>query len=229
MFVASATQQSGIGQKTYDQDGREWVYVQAGAVDLVAGNAIQGPAIIPLHLANTPPVVAAGATSFVYTPGATAAAANFYAGGYLGVDTAPGPGYTYRISDHLAITASTAFTLNLDDPIQVALTATSRVGLIPNKYKGVIQFPITTATGILVGVANYVIPALQYGWIQTKGICATLIAGTPALGAQVMSPGTAAGAVVVTTTTNLVVAQMVGSMVQVGVDGKFNFVDLRIS
>lgn len=229
-FTSSVIPLHAVGQRGYAPDGRQYRYVKAGAADLVAGNVIQSPAIIAAHLACTPPVVAIGATSFVYTPGATAAAANYYADGYLQVDTTPGNGYTYGIKDHAAITASTAFTLNLkkDDPIQVALTASSRVGLIANKYNGVLQFPVTTATGAVVGVASYIITAAQYGWVQTKGICSTLIAGTPALGAMVMTPSTAAGSAVILTTTNLVVAQLVGRMCQIGVDGKNNWCDLDI-
>lgn len=228
-FISSATSAHKLGTRGVSDDGRVFRYVQAGAADLVAGNTIQSSAILANHLANTPPAVAIGATSFTYTPGATAGAAGLYADGYLQVDTTPGNGYTYGVSGHAAITSSTAFTLNLKDPIQIALTTSSRVGLLVNPYKNVIQFPVTTATGTLVGVADYVIAATQFGWVQTWGICSTLIAGTPALGAMVLAPGTAAGAAVVMTTTNLVVAQIVGTMAQIGVDGKNNYVFLRIA
>jgi hypothetical protein len=227
-FVSSATQAHDLGTRMETDDGRVYRYALAGAVDLVAGNVLQGPAIVTAHLANTPPAVAIGAQSFTYTPGAATGTANQYAGGWLQVDTTPGNGYTYEVSGHAAIASATAFTLNLKDAIQIALTTSSRVGLIANPYRGVIQFPVTTATGIVAGVAGYVITAAQYGWIQTWGMCSTLIAGTPALGAGVMTPSTAAGSAVVLTTTNLVVAQTVGYMAQIGVDGKNNFVDLRI-
>jgi len=227
-FVSTATPTHTIGTRAVSDDGCVYRYVKAGAVDLVAGNVIQGPATIPNHLANTPPAVAIGAKSFTYTPGNTAAAAQFYAGGYLQVDTTPGNGYRYVIDSHLAITASTAFTLNLRDPIQVALTTSSRVGLMPNKYNGVLQFPVTTATGPVVGVATYIISANQYGWVQTKGPASVLISGTPALGAYVMTPSAVAGSAIILTTTNLVVAQIVGTMLQIGVDTKNNFVDLKI-
>jgi hypothetical protein len=227
-YVSSATQVHDFGTRVETDDGRVFRYAKAGASDLVAGNVLQGPAVVTAHLANTPPVVALLATSFVYTPGAATGTANQYAGGWLQVDTTPGNGYTYEVSGHGAIASSTAFTLALKDPIKVALTAFSRVGLMANPYNGVIQFPVTTATGAVVGVAGYIISAGQYGWIQTWGPCSTLIAGTPAMGAGVMTPSTTAGSAVVVTTTNLVVAQYVGNMLQIGVDGKNNFVDLKI-
>lgn len=229
MFVSSSTAVHDIGTRGYTADGRRFVYVLAGAVDLVPGNVLQSPAIVPNHLANTPPAVAIGATSFTYTPGATAGAANLYSDGLLGVSTTPGLGQTLRVINSPTITSSTAFTLTLDDPMQVALTTSSRVGLIPNKYRGVIQFPVTTATGVVVGVCVYVITAAQYGWVQTGGYCATLTTGTPALGAKVMIPGAAAGSVtVVVAAGSLLTAQDVGNMAQVGVDATACWVDLRI-
>lgn len=229
-FVSSSTAMAKIGARATDGTGRVFHYAKAGASDLVAGNVLQGPAIVTTHLANTPPVVALGATSFTYTPGATLGTINQYADGYLQVDTTPGNGYTYSISGHPAFALSTAFTLTLNDAIQIALTASSRVGLMANKYNGVIQMPVTTATGLLAGVATYIITAAQFGWVQTWGPCSTLIAGTPALGAIVMAPGAVAGAAeIIVAAGTLIVAQIVGNMGQVGVAGKNNFVDLKIA
>lgn len=229
-LTSSADKLHKLGTRAEDRFGRVYRYALAGVADLVAGNVLQGPAITTAHLANTPPVVALGATSFTYTPGAAAGTLNQYKDGVLQVDTTPGNGYTYGVSGHAAFNSGTAFTLNLasDDAIQVALTASSRVGLLANLYRGVIQMPITTGTGRLVGVACCILTAGQYGWVQTWGPASVLIAGTPALGAAVMAPGTVAGAAEVMTTTNLVVAQQVGWMRQIGVAGKNNFVDLEI-
>lgn len=229
-FQSSADKVHRIGTRAIADDGRVFRYVKAGVADLVAGNVLQSPAIVANHLANTPPVVAIGATSFTYTPGATLGTVAQYEDGYLQVDTTPGNGYTYGLASHPAFASATAFTLTLKDAIQVALTASSRVGLMANPYNGVIQLPVTTATGTIVGVAGYVITAAQYGWIQTWDLCSTLITGTPALGAMVLGPGTAAGAAqVVVAAGNLIVGQVIGHMAQVGVDGKNNFVQLRIN
>jgi hypothetical protein len=230
-FSNSSTALHKVGARGVDKQGRVYRYVLAGAADLVAGNVVQAPAIVPNHLANTPPAVAAGAASFTYTPGATAGAANLYENGFLQVDTTPGNGYMYGVDSHAAITSATAFTLNMrtDDPVQVALTTSSRVGLVPSLFRGVIQCPVTTATGVVVGVATYPITAAQYGWILTWGPAAVLINGTPALGAAVVAPSaTTAGSVDVITTTNLVTAQIVGSMMQIGVSGKNNAVFVKL-
>jgi hypothetical protein len=216
-----------LGTSAQTADGRRFRYAQAGAADTVAGNLLQGAAPLPNHLANTPPAVAIGDKSFSYTPGNTAGAANLYAEGYLQVDTTPGNGYTYQVSGHAAITASTAFTLYLKDPIQVALTTSSRVGLMPNAWKNVIQTP-TTITAKVVGVAPAILTTVQYGWVQTYGPASVLINGTPAITAPVINGATAAGSVDVWTAAAQPTANLVGHMMQVGVSGKNNFVFLCI-
>ncbi|HMJ58301.1 MAG TPA: hypothetical protein VK467_04145 [Gemmatimonadales bacterium] len=229
-LTASTTPTHRLGTRAEDDYGRVYRYALAGGADTVAGNVLQGPAITALHLANTPPAVAIGATSFTYTPGSTLGTLNQYEKGLLQVDTTPGNGYAYGIDSNPAFASATAFTLNLasDEPIQVALTTSSRVGLLANIYRGVIQCPATTATGLVAGVSGYIIPTLQWGWIQTWGPASVLIAGTPALGAMVLAPGATAGAAEIMTTTNLIVAQLLGNMLQVGVSGKNNFVYLKI-
>lgn len=226
-FTSTADQYHALGTLAMTADGRRFRYCQVGASDLVAGNLIQGAAPIANHLANTPPAVAVGATSFSYTPGATAGAANLYAEGFLQVDTTPGNGYTYQVSGHAAISSSTAFTLYLKDPIQVALTTSSRVGLMPNAWKNVIQTP-TTITAKVVGVAPAALTATYYGWLQTYGPCSVLINGTPAITAPVINGATTAGSVDVWTAAAQPTANLVGFMMQVGVSGKNNFVFLNI-
>ncbi len=219
-----------LGAKAVTQDGRVFKYCIAGATSTVAGSLYQSPAPIANHLAQTAPVVAVGATSFSFTPGATAGAAQLYAEGYLQVDTgvASENGYTYLVASHAAITASTAFTLNLNDPIQIALSASSTVGLIHNPYKNVIVAP-TTLTANVAGVAGYITTNAQYGWLQTAGPCSVLINGTPAVTAPVINSATTAGAVDVWTAAAQPTAALVGHMMQVGVSTKNNMVALSIS
>lgn len=224
MYANHATQMHPLGTIARTKDGRRFRYSQVGAVDTVAGSLYQAAAPIPNHLANTPPAVAIGATSFTYTPGATAGAANLYAEGYLQVDTTPGNGYMYTVASHAAISSSTAFTLNLAEPIQIALTTSSRVGLLHNSYKNVIVCP-TAITGRVAGFAVGVITLAQYGWLQTRGPVAALINGTPAITSPVANSATTAGAVDVwTTAAAAVTITPVGYMMQVGVSGKNNAV-----
>jgi len=223
-FDSSSTQKHPLGTRAMTKDGRVFRYAVAGAVDTVAGSLYQQVVVATAHLANTPPAVAIGATSFVYTPGAATGAANLYAEGYLQVDTTPGNGYTYVVAGHEAIASSTAFTLYLKDPIQVALTTSSRVGLMPNAYKNVVVCP-TAITARVAGFAPCIITATQYGWLQTRGPISALINGTPAVTSPVANSATTAGAVDVwTTAAAAVTITPVGYMMQVGVSGKNNMI-----
>ena len=218
LFSSSSTPKHNLGERVTDGFGRKFRYVKAGASALVVGNTIQGPAEIADHYGMAPTATAIGATSVTVTPGATAGAANLYSGGWLMVDTTPGLGYAYPVDSHLAITASTAFVVNLALPIEVALTTSSRVTLVSNPYKNVIQAPVTTLTGVVVGVAVYPIAAGEYGWVQTGGPACVLNKGTTGPGLAVVVPGTVAGGVVIDGAASA--TPVIGMMMVTGVDAK---------
>jgi hypothetical protein len=218
LFSSSAVPAHALGELVTDGFGGKFRYVKAGASALVVGNMIQAPAEIANHYGCSVPITAVGATQVTVTPGATAGAANLYSNGWLVVDTTPGLGYRYPIASHPAITASTAFVVTLKLPIQVAFTASTKVTLVPNPYSGVIQSPVTTLTGSVIGAAVYPITAGEYGWVQSGGPAAVLVAGTPGPGLGVVVPGTAAGCVVVDGAASA--TPVVGYMMVTGVDGK---------
>jgi hypothetical protein len=219
-FDSNATPLHSVGTRAETADGRKYRYVQAGAVALVRGNMIQAPAQLTEHDQLTPSVAAIGATQVSVTLGSTAVTANQYADGWICIDTTPGLGQFCKILSHPAADASAAVVITLveADALLVALTGSSRVTLVPNPYKSVIQSPVTTLTGAVLGAAIYPIPAAEYGWIQTGGPSAVLVAGTPGVGLAVVVPGTAAGCVVVDGAA--AATQVVGSMMVTGVDGK---------
>jgi hypothetical protein len=229
LWSSSATQRHQLGSRFVTADGRVFRYCKAGASNLVVGNVIQAPAQDTAHQQLTPAATAIGARQIVAALGASAAAENLYAEGWAIIDTTPGLGYAYPIAGHAAVASSGNITLNLpsDSLVQVALTTSSRVSLQRNPYAGVIQSPVTTLTGAVVGVAVYPITAAQYGWIQTHGPGAVLIAGTPGVGLAVVVPGTAAGCVVVDGAASA--TKVVGSMMVTGVDGKVQAVLLNIN
>lgn len=221
LFSSSATPKHSLGELATDGFGRKFRYVQAGAAALVVGNTIQGPAEIADHYGMTPTAASLGATSVTVTPGATAGAANLYSGGWLMVDTTGASlsiGYAYPVDSHLAITASTAFVVNLALPLQTALTTSNRLTLVSNPYKNVIQAPVTTLTGVVVGVAVYPIAAGEYGWVQTGGPACVLNKGTTGPGLAVVVPGTVAGGVVIDGAASA--TPVIGMMMVTGVDAK---------
>lgn len=227
-FDSLASPLHAVGTLATTSNGRKFRYVKNGASALVRGNMIQAPAELTNHDQLTPVAAAIGAIEVTVALGATAVTANQYAGGWICIDTTPGLGQFLTIDSHPAADASANLTVTLreEDALQVALTTSSRVTLVPNPYSGVIQSPVTTLTGAVVGAAIYPIAANEYGWIQSGGPAAVLIAGTPGVGLAVVVPGTAAGCVVVDGAASA--TQVVGSMIVTGVDGKVLPVNLTI-
>lgn len=222
-----------LGAVAETRDGRVFRWAKAGAADLVAGNTIQSAAFLTNHTVmgiSTPTAALGGRLGDTYvtaTPGATAGAANLYAEGWMAVSITPGLGYTYQVSSHAAITSSVAFQINLmsSDGFIVALTSSSKVDLVHNRFQNVIQFPVTTQTGSLAGVAPYIITTAQNGWLQTKGPCAVLNKGTTAVGLTVGCPGSVAGGCVVFA---VATTALLGHIMQTGVDASSNLVDLCV-
>ncbi len=206
-----------LGTRGYSRDGRTFRWALAGGVTLVAGNALQAPAPIANHQQCAVQAAAAiGDLVIAVTLGATLATANQYAGGFITITTTPGNGYSYRIKSHpaAALSSTLALTLENDDPVQVALTTSSVASLTPHPLAGVIQTPVTTLTGAVVGGANFPLANGKYGWIQTRGFFPGLIIGTPAVGQSLSCPGAAAGGFAINSGTLDVVA----SAMVVGVD-----------
>lgn len=197
LFDLTQTTNDGIqvGALATTGDGRYYRWSVAGAVALVAGQLQQAPVQTTAHANLAIAAAALGATS-VTTTSAITVTANQYAGGFLVVTRTPGLGYIYQIGSHAAATAAVV-TLNLVDPIQVALTTASTISLVNNTYNGVIVNP-TTATANIAGVAVAATPALGFGWLQTKGIANVLAQGTIVVGSLVAASATTAGAIVAT-------------------------------
>lgn len=235
--VVTTTQRHPLGSIAISKDGRVFRYSSVGATDTVVGSIYQSAAPIANHLALTAAAQAigdgTGKNPIVVTPGATAGAANLYAEGTLMVDTTPGNGYSYRISGHAAITASTAFNLFLDsdETIQVALTTSSRYGLHHNPFKTVIV-AATTVTASACGGAGVIITgngtSENFGWLQTRGPFAGLINGTPAVGTGLVTSATTAGALDVAAVAAEINVRIIARAMQVGVSTKNNAVFLLL-
>lgn len=228
VFESSAGSRHPLGTRGEDRFGRQFRYALADNVALVVGNAIQSQAQITQHQDMTPAAAAIGDKSVTVTPGATAGAANLYAGGMAIISVTPGLGYAYPIKAHAAITSAVAFAFQLEDgwEIQVALAAaTSKVTLVPQPYRNVIQTPANTLTGVCVGVAPFVIAASEYGWLGTGGVHGALIQGTPSVGEMVSAPGSAAGALNDYASGD---EQIVGVCMDTGENGKVSPVKLTI-
>lgn len=195
--------QSPLGAERYPlgtlgttQDGRWFQFSKNGASTLVAGNVLTGPVNDSNFINNTAAATAVGATSTVFTQGATAITQNLFKDGWLSVSVTPGAGYLYGLAEHGAVGSATSATWTLanGETFQVALTTTSRLDLVRNPHRGVIQCPATTIAACPVGVAVSVPLLNQYCWVQVQGAANVLTAGTLIIGNRAITPTGTAGA-----------------------------------
>lgn len=185
VYSVSSTQANSLGVYAETDDGRGFRYVKVGAVATVPGKVYQGPAEDTTNLSPSGGLsiaaAAIGATSITLTSSVTYATANGLAGGYVTVLITPGLGQMYKIAGNTAVTAAAGMVITLEDPIRVALTTSSKIGLRANLYNGVVVAP-TTMTNSCVGVAPIVQTATYYGWLQTHGMASVLEVGTGTCG-----------------------------------------------
>ena len=193
----SVTQLLPIGTALITDDG-VFRYAKNGAAAVTIGKLLQQAVVASDHLKDLAVAAAAavGATSVTITNGATTAiTADMYKDGWLFVNDAVGEGAKYKIKSHPAAAVGASCVITLVDPIEVALTTLSQVGLRKNLYDGVVVNP-TTQTGIPVGVVNHSsFTAAYYAWIKTKGIVALLTNGTVIVGRMVAPGATIPGSV----------------------------------
>ena len=190
---SSSDQLHNIGELVHANNGRAFRYCLNGAVAMLAGRLQQRQAEITGDQDLTAVAAAAGDTQFVSTSTVTVDE-NEYAGGWVMITVTPGVGRQYQISGHAAFSAA-APTINLVDPIEVALTTTSRADLVHNPYNDVVIYP-TTATGGPAGISVHPIVASEFGWIAVAGVNVCLVDTTAVVGLGVSAAdGSITGAV----------------------------------
>lgn len=221
----SSTALTNVGTYCETNDGRGFRYCLVGGVSTVVGKLYQSPAQDTTNLNPSGGLsiaaAAAGATQIVTTSTVTLTA-NQAAGGLIGINVTPGVGYVYRIASHAAATAAVV-TFNLEDPIVVALTTSSKAVVALNPYNGVIVNP-ATASGAPVGVAQYIITNGNYGWIQTHGPALLLNDSATAVGLGVAPSAAVAGA----SKTMAATLAQIGYALNAGVTTEYDFVFLTI-
>lgn len=199
-YEISAAQLYPFGTRLQHHDGRVFRYASDGGSAAVAGDLLQSAANGGTTTEQQDLTVATSSAAGAYSAYATIAtdtiAANLFQDGYYIVCTgsaAQGFGTMYQIKSHPASAAATcAFTFY--EPLRTAITAgSSKVSLMTNPYKAVIQAPATTPTGMIVGVAPVAVTASYYFWVQTWGIANVLIKTANTAGQAVIRDLGAAG------------------------------------
>lgn len=200
LHSSSADQYHKLGELIFANDGRAFRYALAGATALVAGDLQQSQAE-DTDTQNMTAVAAAIDALSIAASSTTTVTANEYAEGFILANVTPGLGILYKIKGHIAYTTA-APTFNLDEPVRVALTTTSRLDALANPYRSTVVAP-TTKTGPIVGAAVFAIAAAEFGWLQVAGAAALTCDATEAVvvGEPVIRSNGVAGAVEGATTT----------------------------
>lgn len=198
----TSAQRHPLGTEMIFQDGRKYRYVENGGSGIseglvVASEAPAGNHDEDLTITTSP---SAGDTTIGVTLGATAAAKNLYAEGFLFINlpilaTSANPHEMYKIKSHaLVASAGTGtFTIDEEDGFATAITAgTETAGLIKSPYKDIVVAPAAVA-GRFVGVTTRSLTADYFGWIQVAGMATVAMDGTPAVGTLVGASSNHAG------------------------------------
>lgn len=227
-FNTYSSQRWPLGTQLNMQDGRKYRFALAGAADLVIGDLETSAANVANDVGRTGIAAAVGSKAPTLTLGG-ATTANLYAEGFWNIAVSPGGGESYRIDNHLAGTTAVVFNLVSGHSLRTAITTVSRIDLIANPYKSVIQTPVTTTTAAPTGVAVSAIVTLTYGWVQTAGIACVLTSGTVVLGAPVanIQVAGAVGPLSVTIGTT-VVQQVVGTCQRVNAGAAWSTIKLML-
>lgn len=191
---ASTSQLHRFGELVFANDGRAYKYVRCDASTAVVSGNIYSNAAEDTDTQDLVAVAAAiGDLSIVSTTTVTVTA-NEYAEGFILVSVTPGVGRMYKIKGHSAYTTA-APTFNLDnDPVQVALTTTSRLDAMANPYNRIIVTP-TSLTGVCLGAGVHPLAVDEYGWLQVAGVANIEAEGTISVGLPVVASDTDAGTV----------------------------------
>ena len=180
IYTEHTSPQHKVGQMAMDQYGNKYRYVKNGAVALTTGNLLQEPVedtqFDNMAVAST---AAIGDDHIHVTNGTTTVTAGMFDDGILHVSYEAGIGQIFHIVNHTTGISGAALIFNLDRPLKIACSTSSKVSVRKNPYNGVIAHPASLQTGGVVGVALYAMSASTatvpvYGWIQSGGEASVL-------------------------------------------------------
>ena len=223
-----------LGQQLILPDGRKFRFTLAGVL-MVPGDVEQSAAALATSENLAPDAdQAIGDRIITFTHGAATTAINLFAEGYGVISVTPGGGDCYKIGSHAALTNATAgdvINLAPGNALRRAITtAASKLDLCRHPYAGCIEVPVTTITGVPVGVAVSAIASGGFGWLQTRGACGVLQDDTAVAGTATLVPSAAAGAAGPETevAANSAIELRIGQVLVVAATGKWSTVFLTI-
>jgi hypothetical protein len=224
-----STERWPVGTLGIQQDGRSYRFAyNSSSAALVAGNVIAAPAPVTNHQGLTAVVTPLGALSISLALGATAVLKDQYKGGLITVSVTPGGGDNYAVPSNAVDAGSDTLIQPLapGDSVRTALTTASKLNLVANSYRNVIQSPATTLTSPPVGIAQLAVPVSTFCWIQVAGLASVLTAGTVVIGEQVIAATGTAGAV--GPSANSEIRSIIGRVAYVAATTAWSVIDLNV-
>jgi hypothetical protein len=190
IYEVSTVPKEHLGTLRISSTGEKYRYASFNAT-IPGGNLCeQVPDGDANMVAQAAPTVAIAAKTFTFTPGgAVTYGDNELQGGSVMTTEGTGLGQIRRIAGNVAESAGTVLPIILEEGFAVATsTADTKMSVYPSEYRKVIK--AATITNPIVGIAVGTVAALNWGWLQTAGLCCCLVTGTPALGAYVIANAT---------------------------------------
>ncbi|MDY6833790.1 MAG: hypothetical protein SVY53_03200 [Chloroflexota bacterium] len=198
VWAESATQLYPLGSKAM-RGCEVWRYCKAGGTGLnIAAPVQQAKAA---HAEQDDDIVCGAAAAIgAYSVEVTSTAnldtapndsANDFAEGFLIVNDEAGEGQCLRIKSNEALSGTADSTFTLYDPLSVALTTSSELGLVRNPYYKVIATE-AVVSGMVIGIPQFAVTANYYFWCKTGGPAAAVPQAAIALGTSVCVGTTAA-------------------------------------
>ena len=179
-----------VGSLRITADGKKWRLAKASEA-LAVGKMTHATQAVAAHLDEAiTAAVAIGERVLTLTVTAgTAIAQNQLAGGALSVNSGTGAGHRYPIQSNSAISASgTTIYVVLEEPIRVALDTTSTFDLLQSLWYNTALS--TTDENFATGVTPIAVTSGYYYFSQTGGDATCLIAGTVAVGTNLILSAT---------------------------------------
>jgi hypothetical protein len=176
---------------------------------------------VALSVAN-----AVGDRNIYPTVGATAVDANEYDEGWAVFNDNSPEGEAYRIVSHDASAGSEAVLFTLDRGLKAVTTTATQIALVRNPWNcpAVSQLIAEPACGVTMTDVD--VSEAPYVWLKTRGVASVLADGTITVGYKVAISDATNGAVGLYSDVDAEVP--VGQMMQAGVSGEFNPVNLFI-
>jgi hypothetical protein len=189
LYAQSATKKESLGTLRFTKDGRAFRYGKSGEA-LTAGKATSLAETTANHIKQTGDAIALGATQVTLLLGATLAAKDAYADGYLQIydGAATVVGHQYLIESHPAADSAANIYLQLDRPIAAAVIASDTWSLIPNPWSS-----LTHEASLVHGFGGVPVISVSsgyYAWFQVGGVACTLNDGNTAIGSVIVPSGT---------------------------------------